>query len=90
MASRRKLLWLGQADVPPNIRDAAEGRWDFVPCRRDESLASQLRTTGLAVACLNGEADDPRELARLLDAVDHAPAIAIVLLPDHLHDGVAH
>jgi len=45
-------------------------------------LAAQLSDAGIAMACLNGEADDPHALDRLLDAIDRAPAVAIVLLPD--------
>ena len=33
------------------------------------------------MACPNGEADDPREIGKLLSAIDRASAVAVVLLP---------
>ena len=81
-AAKPKLLWVADQPAPPNVRQAAEGRWDFLPSRLDQPLAAQLRQTPLAVACPNGEVNDPRALERLLDAIDRAPAVAVVLLPD--------
>jgi phosphoserine phosphatase RsbU/P len=40
-----------------------------------------LSATGLAVACPNGEADNPHEIERLLTAIDRAAAVVVVLLP---------
>ena len=54
----------------------------MLPYRPDGSLKGQLGATGLAMLCPNGRADDPHELERLLDAVEGAPAVAIILLPD--------
>jgi serine phosphatase RsbU (regulator of sigma subunit) len=49
--------------------------------RPDEPLAGQLAAVAVAMACPNGEADDPHELEKLLVAVDRASAVAVVLLP---------
>ncbi|MGB2824674.1 MAG: SpoIIE family protein phosphatase [Phycisphaerae bacterium] len=82
MATKAKLLWLGDDPAPSNVRQATEGRWDVLPYRADESLRRQLSATGIALACPNGRAEDPHQLERLLDAVERASAVAIILLPN--------
>jgi len=82
VAASAKLLWVSDQPAPWNVRKAAQGRWEVQPYRRDVPLAGQLRESALAVACPNGEANDPQALARLLDAIDHASAVTLVLLPD--------
>jgi phosphoserine phosphatase RsbU/P len=79
--TKTKLLWLSEQPVPSNVTRAAEGRWDLRLCRRGEPLGGQLEHAALVVAYPNGQADDPHRLAQLLDAVDHSPAVALVLLP---------
>ncbi len=81
VAARTKLLWLGDSPAPSNLREAIGDRWDVVGVRADEDLAGQLTSAGLAVACPDGAADDPHEIEKLLTAVDHASAVAVVLLP---------
>jgi len=75
------LLWLSGPAGAEGVRQAVASRWTVVDCHRDESLTNQLSAAGLAVACPNGEADDPHEIERLLTAIDRAPAVAVVLLP---------
>jgi len=53
----------------------------MVNLRPDEPLAGQLAAVAVAVACPNGDADDPHEIEKLLAAVDLASAVAVVLLP---------
>lgn len=81
MTPKPTLLWLSGLAGADRIRQAVASRWDVQDCRRDESLAGQLSQAGLAVACPNGEADDPHEIERLLTAIDRSPAVALVLLP---------
>jgi hypothetical protein len=81
LTSRAKLLWLGKSPLPASVRKAVADRWDVVNSRLDEPLAGQLAAVAVAVACPNGEADDPHELEMLLAAVDLASAVAVVLLP---------
>jgi len=81
VTSRPKLLWLSGPAGPEGIRQAVASRWDVVDGSRDEPLVGQLSTAGLAVACPNGDADDPHQIERLLTAIDRAPAVALVLLP---------
>lgn len=82
LAAKTKLLWLGDDPAPSNVRQATEGRWDVLPYRAEESLKGQLSAAGIALACPDGRADDPHQLERLLDAVDRASAVAIILLPN--------
>ncbi len=49
--------------------------------RLEEPLAAQLSAAAVAMACPNGDADDPHELEKLLSAVDRASTVAVVLLP---------
>ena len=81
MKSRARLLWLGKSPAPAWVRKAVADRWDVVNSRSDEPLAGQLASVAVAVACPNGEADDPHEIEKLLAAVDRASAVALVLLP---------
>ena len=82
LAARAKLLWLGDDPAPPNVREATRGRWEFLPYRRDQSLKAQLSAAGMALACPNGQADDPSQLEKLLAAVEGASGVAIILLPN--------
>jgi sigma-B regulation protein RsbU (phosphoserine phosphatase) len=76
-----KLLWLGDDPVPPNLRQALWGRWELVRCAPDEPLSRQLAGADLAVAYLDGRANEPRSLEILLNALDRAAAVAVVMLP---------
>jgi len=74
-------LWLSTSAAPEGVRQAVASRWDIVPAGAGEPLVGQLSAAGLAVACPNGEADDPHEIERLLTAIDRAAAVVVVLLP---------
>ena len=74
-------MWLSRSSAPARIRQTVGSRWEILDCAADEPLAAQLASAGLAVACPNGEAEDPREIERLLSAIDKSSAIAVVLLP---------
>jgi len=82
LAAKTKLLWLGDDPAPPNVRQATEGRWDVLPYRAEQSLKGQLSDTGIALACPTSRTEDPHRLERLLDAVERASAVAIILLPN--------
>lgn len=81
MAEATNILWLSDEPAPPNVRQAAEGRWRLRQYQSREPLVAQLQHTNLALVYLNGQANDPREIAHLVDAVDRADAVAVVLLP---------
>jgi len=81
VAARTNILWVSDDPAPPNVRQAVRQRWHLRPYRAGEPLVAQLRSSALAVAFLNGQAEDPRRLAHLMDAVDRADAVAVVLLP---------
>ena len=82
LTARTKLLWLGKSSAPSNVCEAIGDRWDVVGFQADEALAGQLASAPLAVACPNGEADNPHEMEKLLAAIDRASMVALVLLPD--------
>jgi serine phosphatase RsbU (regulator of sigma subunit) len=74
-------LWLSDEAAPANVRRAAQGRWRLRHGRRREPLAPQLHHAALALVSLGSQANDPKELSDLVDAVDRADAVAVVLLP---------
>jgi len=82
LSPRSKLLWLGDAPAPENVCKAAERRWELTPYRRDEPLTQQLGRAEVAIACPDGRADDPRQMEVLLEALDRASAVALVMLPE--------
>lgn len=52
-----------------------------------QPLASQLSAAKLAVIYPNGASEDPLRLGGLLGALDHTPAVAVLMLPDEAHRG---
>lgn len=81
MPASARLLWLGDKPAPANVRQAIRDRWELVPCGADRSLARQLHDVPLALVYPDGRADDPRQMEALREALEHAPAVAVVLLP---------
>ncbi len=81
MVAKRKVLWLSTQPAPPNVREAAGRQWELSPWAPDAPLDQALASAGVALACPQDRACDPHALSRLLDAVEHAPAVAVVLLP---------
>ena len=80
MGAKSKLLLVGRADVPENLRLAAAERWDIQPYRSDEPLAEQLDGASLAVIHPNGAPDELNQLGPLLKELDCTAVVAIFML----------
>ena len=75
------LLWVGSTAAPDNVRQATAGRWDLKFHEPNRPLEPQLDQASLAIFRLDGTADDPRLLGRLLEALDRTAAVGMFLLP---------
>ncbi|MFB3890837.1 MAG: PP2C family protein-serine/threonine phosphatase [Phycisphaerae bacterium] len=80
MPSKRKLLWISDASVPPNLRKALGDEWELAPCAFGQTLEAQLAEAGLAVIYPNGRRDDPLHLGMILGALERTPAVALLML----------
>lgn len=80
MAAKDKLLWISEFPVPPNVRQAVDGKWDMVSVRPDEPLCGQLNSARIAIAYPNGQASIPAEFAAFLDELNSAEAMTLMLL----------
>lgn len=87
MAARETILYVSDAPVPDALRRALHAGWDLTRYRRDEPLDVQLSAVKLAVMYPNGQSNDPRTVSALLSALEHTPAVAILMLDEHARDG---
>ena len=79
LAGKSKLLWVGQAPIPDNVRQAARQIGDLMPYSPGESLHDQLNGTAVAVVCPDGQ--DEGHLGRVLDQLADSGTVGLLLLP---------
>jgi hypothetical protein len=80
LSGKQKLLWLGEAPPPANVRGAARA-WDLEALDAREPLVRQLRGGTLLAVGPDGRADDPRWLSNVLDALDRTATVGVFLMP---------
>ncbi len=86
LASKQKLLWVGDVPAPENVRQAAERNWQFTPYHRGKPLSAQLKDATLVVVQANGLVQAPASLENLLETIGRTEAVAVFLLPPEAKD----
>lgn len=81
MAAKQKLLWVGEGPAPPNVREAAESRWELIPSDAGIPLSQQLDSTDLALLCANGDTSEGSRLLAMLNELGASSAVGVLLLP---------
>ncbi len=79
VAVNSKLLWIGDADIPEALREAAEGHWDICAYTHVLPLSSQLADATLAVIQVEGNL---HRLGPIVSELDQTPVVAVFLLPE--------
>lgn len=81
MVSRHKLLWVADAPVPDNVRQAIPDTWELIPYTPQVAMVEQMDAADLSLIFPNGAADDARQLGQTLDDLDRSTSVGVFLLP---------
>jgi len=82
LAEIGKILWLSEVTAPPMVQSAIANRWELTAVNTDKPLEPQLNAARLAMIYSNGHSNETRRLGRMLEALDHSDAVAVLILPD--------
>lgn len=87
MTVKRTILWISEDSAPPNVLMALGEDYELAPYDCRQPLAPQLAAAKLAMICPNGDSDDPMRLGGLLGALEHSPAVAVLMMPENARRG---
>lgn len=80
MDTKPILLWYGDNPAPANVL-AAASEWEITARRLDEPFWPSCATARLALVHPNGRSDNVADMEALLDRIEAAPGLSVLLLP---------